>query len=101
MNAPASSAIASANVRFHSIDVFRAIIMFFMIIVNELSGAEGVPRWIDHPEATEDALGFADIIFPAFLFIVGLSIPPSIRYKVSKGSSPGQIAWFIMYRSFA
>jgi len=46
-------------------------------------------------------MGFADTIFPAFLFIVGLSIPLAISRQWLKGASPGSIAFHILSRSFA
>ena len=46
--------------------------MFFMIFVNDVSGVIKIPGWIEHVKANEDGLGFADTIFPIFLFIVGL-----------------------------
>lgn len=84
-----------------SIDVFRAINMFFMIFVNDLSGVRGVPRWIDHVKGWEDGMHFADTIFPLFLFIAGLSIPLAIGRRISKGDSFASIAIYILLRSFA
>jgi len=60
--------------RLASIDVFRAITMCWMIFVNDLVLDEKVPRWLEHAAEGEDRLGMADTVFPAFLFIVGLSI---------------------------
>jgi heparan-alpha-glucosaminide N-acetyltransferase len=87
--------------RLHSIDVFRAINMFFMIFVNDLSGVTHVPLWIDHVKANEDSMHFADTIFPIFLFIAGLSIPLAIGRRISKGDSFIKIATYILTRSFA
>eukprot|EP01039_Chlorochromonas_danica_P022145 gene22145-27503_t len=64
--------------RLVSIDVFRAVNMFFMIFVNDLSGVKQVPEWIDHVKANTDGMHFADTIFPLFLFIAGLSVPLAI-----------------------
>lgn len=87
--------------RLPSIDVFRSITMFFMIFVNDLSGVKDVPVWIDHADAHADALGFADTIFPAFLFIVGLSIPLAINNKIAKGTPRKDIIKYILQRAFA
>jgi len=87
--------------RLHSIDVFRAVNMFFMIFVNDLSGVHNVPSWIDHVKANEDGMHFADTIFPLFLFIAGLSIPLAIGRRISKGESFIAIAGYIFLRSFA
>jgi heparan-alpha-glucosaminide N-acetyltransferase len=87
--------------RLLSIDVFRAINMFFMIFVNDLSGVKDVPKWIDHVKGYEDGMHFADTIFPLFLFIAGLSIPMAIGRRLSKGESFTSIAVYIGLRSFA
>jgi heparan-alpha-glucosaminide N-acetyltransferase len=87
--------------RLLSIDVFRAINMFFMIFVNDLSGVKDVPGWIDHVKGSEDGMHFADTIFPLFLFIAGLSIPLAIGRRLSKGDSFASIAVYIFLRSFA
>jgi heparan-alpha-glucosaminide N-acetyltransferase len=87
--------------RLLSIDVFRAINMFFMIFVNDLSGVRHVPKWIDHVKGYEDGMHFADTIFPIFLFIAGLSIPLAIGRRISKGDSFTSIAVYILLRSFA
>ena len=68
--------------RLLSIDVFRALTMFFMIFVNDVDGVENIPGWIKHVPARADGLGFADTIFPGFLFIVGLSLPFAIKKRL-------------------
>ena len=87
--------------RLYAIDVFRAINMFFMIFVNDLSGVRNVPEWIDHVKGNEDGMHFADTIFPLFLFIAGMSIPLAIGRRITKGESFTSIAWYILLRSFA
>lgn len=87
--------------RLSSIDVFRAITMFFMIIVNDASGVKGLPEWIDHAKEFEDSMGFADTIFPAFLFIVGLSLPFAINNRIKKGDSGLKVLSYIIVRSAA
>jgi len=87
--------------RLSSIDVLRAITMLLMIFVNDSSGLKLVPVWIDHAKEYEDALGFADTIFPAFLFIVGLSLPFAIKNRMKKGDSQLSILFYILTRSAA
>jgi heparan-alpha-glucosaminide N-acetyltransferase len=87
--------------RLASIDVMRAITMLLMIFVNDLELVEKVPRWLEHAKEGEDRLGLADTVFPAFLFIVGLSIPFAIRRWESKGLSKGTILRHVLSRSFA
>lgn len=87
--------------RLLSIDVLRAVTMFLMIFVNDASGVRHIPEWIDHAKGFEDRMGFADTIFPAFLFIVGLSLPLAINSRIKKGDSPKQVFFYIFIRSAA
>lgn len=87
--------------RIFSIDVFRAITMLLMIFVNDFWSLKGIPDWLQHAEANEDFLGFSDIIFPCFLFIVGMAIPYAIRNRIEKGDSHLRILLHIVLRSFA
>ena len=87
--------------RLKSIDVFRAITMLLMIFVNDVSSVKGIPAWIEHVAANEDGLGFADTVFPAFLFIVGLTLPFAIRNRIKKGDSFFNISIYIITRSVA
>lgn len=93
--------IKSSLSRLDSIDIFRALTMFLMIFVNDLWTLEGVPKWLEHSAAKDDAMGFSDIIFPCFLFIVGLSIPFAIANRKSKGDSDLTIVRHIAERTFA
>src|SRR5215210_3473957 len=87
--------------RLHSIDVFRAVTMLLMIFVNDVDAVTNIPGWIKHADANTDGLGFADTIFPAFLFIVGLSLPFAIKNRINKGHSLYSVAAYIVLRSFA
>jgi heparan-alpha-glucosaminide N-acetyltransferase len=87
--------------RLHSIDTFRAITMLLMIFVNDVSSVNNIPAWIEHVAASADGLGFADTVFPAFLFIVGLSIPFAIRNRINKGDPFPNIALYILTRAVA
>jgi len=87
--------------RLYSIDVFRAVTMLLMIFVNDAASVSNLPKWIDHAEAAADSMGFADTIFPAFLFIVGLSLPLAIQKKYSQGKSNLSVIYYILSRSVA
>lgn len=91
----------AATHRLASIDAFRAITMFFMIFVNDLVFDFGIPDWLEHARQGEDRLGFADTIFPAFLFIVGSSIPLAIRQGHEKGYTRRDTVLHILRRSLA
>ncbi|MGG7664896.1 heparan-alpha-glucosaminide N-acetyltransferase domain-containing protein [Dyadobacter sp. BHUBP1] len=87
--------------RLDSIDVFRAVTMFLMIFVNDLWSLEDIPDWLRHSKAAEDAMGLSDVVFPGFLFIVGLSIPFAIANRKKKGDSDALIIRHIAERTFA
>jgi len=73
--------------RLKSIDILRALTMLLMIFVNDLWTLTDIPGWLEHKAAHEDGMGLADVVFPAFLFIVGLSIPLAIRARIKEGDS--------------
>lgn len=85
--------------RIASIDILRALTMLLMIWVNDFFTLTNVPKWLAHANATEDYLGFSDVIFPLFLFIVGLSIPLAIKQRRIKGDSRQSIIKHIIIRS--
>jgi heparan-alpha-glucosaminide N-acetyltransferase len=87
--------------RLQSIDVFRAITMFFMIFVNDVDGVKNIPEWIKHVDEFTDGLGFADTVFPAFLFIVGLSIPFALDKRIRSDEKKSNIVVHIVLRSLA
>ena len=72
--------------RVVSIDIFRGLTMAVMIFVNALSEVRGLPWWTYHAHAKEDVMTYVDMVFPFFLFAVGLSAPsitPTTRRKPS------------------
>lgn len=84
-----------------TIDLLRALTMAVMLMVNDFWSVSGIPHWMKHAKATEDMLGFSDIVFPSFLFCVGLSIPYAITAMRRKGRSEGDVVRHILSRSFA
>lgn len=80
------------NQRIISIDALRGITIFVMIFVNELASVANVPQWMKHMPADADAMTFVDLVFPAFLFIVGMSVPFAFNARLLKGDST-KIIW--------
>jgi predicted acyltransferase len=75
--------------------------MLLMIFVNDLWTLTDIPGWLGHKAANVDGMGLADVVFPAFLFIVGLSIPWAIEARINKGHSSIRILIHIAERSVA
>lgn len=87
------------NERILSIDAFRGITILVMIFVNELSSVRDISPWMKHMPKDTDAMSFVDLVFPAFLFIVGMSIPFAINNRLAKGSSFVQLQQHILFRT--
>ena len=82
----------AAGPRLASIDIFRGLTMIVMIFVNELAGIKGLPWWNYHMKSNVDAMTYVDMVFPFFLFIVGLSMPLAIRSRL-KGNPSLPALW--------
>ena len=87
--------------RIATIDVFRAITMFLMLFVNDIPGVKQIPHWLLHAEMNEDMLGFSDIIFPCFLFVMGMSVPFALLKRHEKGESLLGTSKHILERTLA
>ena len=85
--------------RIASIDILRALTMVLMIFVNDLWSLKDIPEWLEHTKANDDGMGLADVVFPAFLFIVGMSIPFAVNARRKKGDTDMQILGHILMRS--
>jgi len=96
-----TAAVPEKTSRMLSIDVFRGLTIFTMIFVNDLAGIRNIPGWMKHVPAEADAMTFVDVVFPAFLFIVGMAIPLAIRNRLNKGAHYFTIGKHIFIRTAA
>lgn len=87
--------------RVDSIDIVRALTMILMIFVNDLWSLREIPEWLEHVERGVDGIGLADVVFPAFLFIVGLSLPFAIDSRRKKGDGTRELVVHVLGRSIA
>ena len=87
--APKASPIATTGGRIASVDALRGLTILLMIFVNDLGPA--APSWMHHIQPPNaDGMTLADVVFPAFLFIVGVSIPLAFERARRDGKSmPG------------
>src|SRR5437868_10104209 len=85
-----------------SIDALRGFVMFTMIFVNDLAGVskEIVPAWMRHFHG-KSGMTFVDLVFPAFLFIVGMSIPFSLGSRLARKEPLWKIVAHIVGRTLS
>ena len=92
---PAAPALGS---RVFSVDALRGLTILLMIFVNDLGPA--APRWMHHIEPSDaDGMTLADLVFPWFLFIVGVSIPLAFERASTIGTPRREQLGHILARS--
>jgi heparan-alpha-glucosaminide N-acetyltransferase len=101
VSVPAESEIAAlrGSSRVLSIDIFRGLTMAVMIFVNALAGVPGLPWWTYHAHANEDVMTYVDMVFPFFLFIVGMSLPLSVAQRLKRDPSLPALWLHVVLRS--
>lgn len=83
--------------RVISLDVFRGITIAAMILVNDPGSWSHIYPPLEHAEW--NGWTPTDLIFPAFLFMVGVSMTLSFASRVSRGISRRALAMHIVRRS--
>ena len=74
--------------RFVSLDLFRGITIFFMIVVN--TAGPGAPAFEQLVHAPWIGFTAADLVFPSFLFAVGTAMSFSFRRPTTTGQFLGR-----------
>jgi heparan-alpha-glucosaminide N-acetyltransferase len=87
--------------RVASIDIFRGITILVMIFVNDLAGVKGLPWWTYHIPPGEDGMTYVDVVFPAFLFIVGMAVPLAIKKRKAKGDTSLKLIYHTFIRALS
>jgi predicted acyltransferase len=75
--------------------------MLVMIFVNQLAEMRGLPWWTFHMPASVNGMTYVDMVFPFFLFIVGMSLPMAIRRRLSAGDSMWALGLHVAGRALA
>ena len=91
----------ATSTRVISIDIFRGITMAVMIYVNDLDSVHGLSKWTYHMPANVDAMTYVDMVFPAFLFIVGMALPIAVKQRLKRNPSLPALWLHIVLRSLA
>ncbi len=93
-----SSALRVSRDRLASLDTFRGFVILSMIFVNYLPGMKDIPRLLLHAPADFDGFTATDVVFPGFLFIVGVALPLAIEKRRRDGHATAQIVAHILLR---
>ena len=99
---PPSDPAASPGRRVASVDMLRGLVMFTMLFVNDVAGVRAAPAWMRHVHpSTADGMTFVDLVFPAFLFLVGMAIPLSLRGRIARGEPAWKLTLHIVTRALS
>lgn len=88
--------------RITSIDALRGLVIFAMIYVNDIAGVDSriVPAWMRHFHGPS-GMTFVDLVFPAFLFIVGMSVPIALNARLARGEPLWKCLLHIVIRTLS
>ncbi|MGA2569292.1 MAG: heparan-alpha-glucosaminide N-acetyltransferase domain-containing protein [Terracidiphilus sp.] len=91
----ADPAPTSASKRLLSLDVLRGLTIAFMIMVNVADG----DAWSQMHHAEWNGMTATDLVFPTFLFVVGVSVVFSTRARLDRGDSRARLAVHTVLRA--
>lgn len=87
--------------RIASIDIFRGLTVLVMVFVDNVDFVKGLPWWTYHMPRRANGMTYVDMVFPAFLFVMGMSIPLAVARRIAGGDSRGKIWLYILGRSLS
>jgi len=102
--APHAAPVAPSVIRTSrllSVDVLRGLDVLLMLFVNEMAGVAGTPAWLLHTPGRNDGMTLTDTVFPAFLFITGMSIPLALGVRIARGDAPAALWRHVIVRSLS
>ncbi|MCC6539374.1 MAG: DUF5009 domain-containing protein [Bryobacterales bacterium] len=82
-----SAAAAPLPARLLSLDVFRGLTMASMVMVNN----QGSGAYAPLRHAAWDGITFTDLVFPFFVWIVGVAMTLSMQRRVEQGQDRGAL----------
>ncbi len=80
---PGTPAASSLAARLHSLDALRGLTIALMILVNTSGDGRHTYRLLRH--SPWNGCTLADVVFPCFLFMVGISLVLSLGGKLRRG----------------
>jgi predicted acyltransferase len=96
-----SAAPAAVKERLASLDAFRGFDILTMVFVNYIAGMKAIPFILRHASAEMDAFTLTDVVFPGFLFIVGVSIPLALAKRKVEGRAGLALVGHVFVRALA
>jgi len=97
---PAAAPVA-AKERLASLDAFRGFDILTMVFVNYIAGMAAIPFILRHAAADQDVFTLTDVVFPGFLFIVGVSIPLALAKRRMGGQPVLALVGHVLVRTLA
>ena len=95
--APQAAAMTTARHRLASLDAFRGLAIAGMILVNNPGSWNAVFPPLAH--ADWNGCTFADLVFPAFIFILGAAMPFAFSRRLASGHETAAMYRRIVRRS--
>ncbi len=71
-----------------------------MIFVNNLAEVKGLPWWTYH-RGDVNGMTYVDMVFPGFLFLMGMSIPLAVDGRLARGQSKAKVWSHVAIRSLS
>jgi heparan-alpha-glucosaminide N-acetyltransferase len=98
---PTPSSRPAARERLTSLDAFRGFDILTMVFVNYIAGMKAIPFFLRHAAADQDVFTLTDVVFPGFLFIMGVSIPLALARRRAVGTKTLALFAHILVRTLA
>jgi predicted acyltransferase len=81
--------------------LLRGLDVILMLFVNEVAGVRDAPAFLLHVPRDADGMTITDLVFPAFLFILGMAIPFALGGRLRRGEPVRSILRHVLVRTFA
>ena len=87
---------APESTRLMSLDIFRGLTIALMILVNDPGNWRAIYAPLEHSEW--NGWTPTDLVFPFFVFIVGVALAFSFASRIGRGETRGKLARHIVWR---